>query len=88
MNRIFSIAALTPLVAAGLLAAAASRPEKPPAADAAAVDDYVARLSSTVPPPAASRLANQPARDGKVSKATARIDRIEPVANAVIDIAG
>lgn len=85
MNRRLSAFVLSALGAGALLAAPDGGNRQAVAADAEAVDAYLARLSETVPRPAMARLAETPVpEDPKLAKETARIDRVEPVANAVL----
>ena len=54
--------------------------------DPAAVERYIARLSETVPRPPTSTLATEPPDDPKLAKSAARLDRAEPIANAVFAV--
>ncbi|HEX9932840.1 MAG TPA: hypothetical protein VGB08_08375 [Allosphingosinicella sp.] len=87
MNRRFSALLLSAIGAGALLAAPGGESREAVAADTAAVDRYIAQLSETVPRPATARLAAPPPEDPKLAKSAAKLDRTEPIAAAVFNIA-
>ena len=54
------------------------------AADVAAVDRYLDQLSESTPRPATAPRQSEPPEDPKLAKEAARLDRAEPIVNAVL----
>lgn len=87
MKRRLSALILSGLGAGALFAAASDHGDEPPSpVDHAAVDQYIEQLSETLPPHPANARATETPEDPKLAKAAGRLDRVEPMVGAALNV--